>query len=114
MKRSSTFAVTLASLIVVGLAAIANAQTWTPLNNAAPVSMGAMLLLTDGRVLVHEEPNCSGTGCVGTDYTAWYTLTPDATGSYINGTWTKIASLPSTYAPLFFASAAPIFCAAFR
>jgi hypothetical protein len=64
-----------------------------------------MLLLTDGRVLVHEEPNCSGTGCVGTSYTAWYTLTPDITGSYVNGTWTKVASLPSGYAPLFFGSA---------
>lgn len=67
--------------------------------------MGIMLLLTDGRVLVHEEPNCSGTGCVGKDYTAWYTLTPDSTGSYINGTWTKVASLPTGYAPLFFGSA---------
>ena len=64
-----------------------------------------MLLLTDGRVLVHEEPNCSGTGCVGNSYAAWYTLTPDITGSYVNGTWTQVASLPSGYAPLFFSSA---------
>ena len=67
--------------------------------------MGAMLLLTDGRVLVHEEPNCTGAGCVGSDYTAWYTLTPDKSGSYINGTWTKVASLKSGYEPLFFGSA---------
>jgi len=40
-----------------------------------------MLLLTDGRVLVHEEPNCSGSGCVSTTnaYNNWYTLTPDST-----------------------------------
>ncbi len=75
---------------------------WTKGTNAPPVSMGSMLLLTDGRVLVHSEPNCSG--CKG-DYTTWYTLTPDTTGSYIDGTWTKVATLPSGYAPLFFGSA---------
>jgi large repetitive protein len=105
MKRFSAFAVALVCVLTVGLVATGSAQTWTTLTNAPPVSVGAMLLLTDGRVLVHEEPNCSGSGCVGSDYTAWYTLTPDSTGSYVNGTWTKVASLPSTYAPLFFASA---------
>ena len=105
MKLSSACAVALLCLLMVGSVVTASAQTWTPLVNAPPVSVGAMLLLTDGRVLVHEEPNCSGTGCVGTDYSAWYTLTPDSTGSYINGTWTKVASLPSGYEPLFFSSA---------
>jgi hypothetical protein len=64
--------------------------------------MGSMLLLTDGRILVHSEPNCSG--CTG-NYQTWYTLTPDNTGSYVNGTWTKVATLPGSYAPLFFGSA---------
>jgi len=105
MKLRAPFEIAFACLAVVASVAIANCQTWTPLTNHAPVSMGTMLLLTDGRVLVHEEPNCSGIGCVGNDYTAWYTLTPDHTGSYINGTWTKVASLPSGYAPLFFGSA---------
>src|SRR5271170_1058071 len=105
MKLFSSFAVRLACLIAVVLAPIAYGQSWTPLVNPAPVSMGAMLLLTDGRVLVHEEPNCSGTGCVGNNYSVWYTLTPDITGSYINGTWTQVASLPSGYEPLFFSSA---------
>ena len=77
---------------------------WTKLNNAPAVSVGAMLLLTDGRVLVHEEPNCSGTNCAGSDYTAWYILTPDITGSYVNGTWTQAASMPADYAPLYFGS----------
>ncbi len=102
MKISRTFLIALLSVCSVG---IANSQTWTPLTNPAPVSMGAMLLLTDGRVLVHEEPNCSGKGCVGKNYGAWYTLTPDSTGSYIDGTWTQVASLPTGYDPLFFASA---------
>jgi hypothetical protein len=76
--------------------------TWTKIATPPSVSVGSMLLLTDGRVLVHSEPNCSG--CTG-DYTTWYTLTPDITGSYINGTWTKVATLPTGYAPLFFGSA---------
>lgn len=75
---------------------------WTKIKTPPSVSVGSMLLLTDGRVLVHSEPNCSG--CTG-NYQTWYTLTPDNTGSYINGTWTKVANLPGTYAPLFFASA---------
>jgi Bacterial Ig-like domain (group 3) len=76
--------------------------TWTKATHTPPVSVGAMLLLTDGRVLVHSEPNCSG--CTG-NYSNWYTLTPDNTGSYVNGTWTQVASTPSGYAPLFFGSA---------
>jgi hypothetical protein len=76
--------------------------TWTKAKNAPPVSVGVMLLLTDGRVLVHSEPNCSG--CVG-DYGHWYTFTPDKTGSYVSGTWKQVASLPSGYDPLFFGSA---------
>src|ERR1035438_6227990 len=75
---------------------------WTKIKTPPSVSVGSMLLLTDGRVLVHSEPNCSG--CTG-NYQNWYTLTPDNTGSYINGTWTQVASLPGSYAPLFFGSA---------
>lgn len=80
----------------------ATTATWTKGKKAPPVSVGTMLLLTDGRVLAHSEPNCSG--CVG-NYNHWYTLTPDSTGSYINGTWKQVASLPSGYNPLFFGSA---------
>lgn len=106
MKLRSTFRFASACLAVIGWVGIANGQTWTPVTKPGPVSMGTMLLLTDGRVLVHEEPNCNpGTTCVGNNYGVWYTLTPDNTGSYINGTWTKVASLPSGYAPLFFGSA---------
>jgi hypothetical protein len=105
MKLSGFFAVTLACLALLGSVGTADGQTWTPMTNAPPVSFGAMMLLTDGRVLIHEEPNCSGSTCKGKDYTAWYTLTPDINGSYTNGTWTQVASLPGGYAPLYFASA---------
>jgi hypothetical protein len=76
--------------------------TWTKGVHAPPASVGAMLLLTDGRILVHSEPNCNG--CSG-NYSNWYTLTPDNTGSYVNGTWKQVASMPTGYAPLFFGSA---------
>jgi hypothetical protein len=35
----------------------------------------------------------------------WYRLTPDNFGSYVNGTWSQLASLPAGYSPLYFASA---------
>ena len=60
-----------------------------------------MLLESDGTVLVHDEPDNNTTG--GT--TAWYKLTPDSKGSYIDGTWSQIASMPAGYTPLYFASA---------
>jgi hypothetical protein len=97
MKRFSAVAIALVCLFVVGLGGIANCQTWSAMNTKAPVSFGTELLLTDGRVLLHEES--------GSDFTAWWTLTPDITGSYINGTWTQVASLPNGYAPLDIASA---------
>jgi hypothetical protein len=57
-----------------------------------------MLLASDGTVLVHAEPPAGGTR-------TWYKLTPDSTGSYADGTWSKIAPMPSGYNPLYFASA---------
>jgi hypothetical protein len=35
----------------------------------------------------------------------WWKLTPDINGSYVNGTWTELASLPSDYSPLYHSSA---------
>ena len=51
-------------------------------------------LMTDGSVLVFDY--------CGTNV---YKLSPDKNGSYVTGTWTQLASLPSAYAPLYFASA---------
>ena len=81
------------------------APFWTKLNNAPPVSLGAMLLLTDGRVIAHEEPNCGGANCAGMDFTAWYVLNPDINGNYVNGTWSQIANMPADYPPLYFSTA---------
>ena len=75
---------------------------WTPLKNPPPFGTpGTMLLESNGTVLVHDEPDNNKTG--GT--TAWYKLTPDSKGSYIDGTWSRIASMPAGYSPLYFASA---------
>jgi hypothetical protein len=74
------------------LAPAARAQTWTRLANSPPSAVSACFLLTDGGVMCQ-----SGFG--------WYKLTPDANGSYINGTWSKLASLPGTYGPEDYASA---------
>lgn len=79
-------------------AAAAGTSPWTPLTNAPPFDPGTMLLASDGTVLVHSEPASGGTR-------AWYKLTPSASGSYVGGTWTKIASMPAGYDPLYFASA---------
>ena len=75
---------------------------WTALKNPPPFGTpGTMLLESDGTVLVHDEPDNNTTG--GT--TEWWKLTPAANGSYIDGTWSKIASMPAGYTPLYFGSA---------
>jgi len=83
-------------LALLALAGIASAQKWQPLNHPGSYSgVGAMALLTDGTVLLHEEQSNAQN---------WYKLTPDNTGSYVNGTVKAIATLPSGYAPLYFGS----------
>jgi hypothetical protein len=70
---------------------------WTPLNNQPNFLVdGASnpILLTDGTVLIQD-----------TGFPDWWRLTPDSTGSYVNGTWTQIASLPNSYSPLYHSSA---------
>ena len=68
--------------------------TLQALTNPAPEGAELTFLLTDGRVLAQSL----------TDQ-GFYTLTPDNTGSYVNGTWAKAANLPRNYAPYAGASA---------
>ena len=78
------------------LATVASAQTWTPVTKAYPgTGAGAAFLLTDGTVMVHQEQSSND---------AWYKLTPDINGSYVNGSWSALAPIPF-YSPLFFGSA---------
>lgn len=63
------------------------------LTNAPASGLSNPLLLTDGSVIVHVQSSGD-----------WYKLSPRITGRYDTGGWKKIASLPSGYAPLYFAS----------
>jgi hypothetical protein len=85
-----------ALLLMNGLIATASASTLQTLAHQPPRTVGLPLLLTDGSVMAQ-----------GSSLTDWYRLTPDASGSYVNGTWTQLASLPaaSGYVPDAFASA---------
>lgn len=69
-----------------------NAQgTWTPLVNMSPdLNAGVMILLSDGSVLAKTSSGPDFYGNV------WNKLTPDAHGSYINGTWSTIAPMFDT------------------
>jgi hypothetical protein len=59
--------------------------TWTTLANPLPAGGGTMLLLSDGTVMVSSAAGFASA--------AWYRLTPDSSGSYINGTWSGLASM---------------------
>jgi hypothetical protein len=75
----------------------APASPWTPMTNQPNFLVdGASvpILLTDGSVLVQDA-----------GFPDWWKLTPDKNGSYVNGTWTQVASLPATYSPLYHSSA---------
>jgi hypothetical protein len=70
---------------------------WTPLTQQPTFLVegaGNPILLTDGTVLVQDAGAQD-----------WWKLTPDQHGSYINGTWSEVASLPSNYSPLYHSSA---------
>ncbi len=94
MKPFSRIAIAVA--VVLALAGLASAQSWVNLTHQPGVNLGAIVQLRDGRILVHEEQQGNSR--------AWHLLTPDATGSYVNGTWTTIPNMPSTYSPWFFGS----------
>ena len=79
-------------LLVVSGSALA--QTLTPLKNQPPDGIIYTFQLTDGTVMA-QGGNCSD----------FWRLTPDNSGSYVNGTWSQLASLPSGYAPYATASA---------
>ena len=84
------------TFIVLALVGFAGAQTWTRVTPTTTPAAGfaAMLLLTDGTVMVQDNFSPSN----------WYRLTPDAAGSYVNGTWKPAASMPLGYGPLYFGS----------
>lgn len=87
----------LAFATVVLLAALGSASAqspWQPLTHQPSFQASNPLLLTDGTIMVHD-----------TGAADWWKLTPDQNGSYVNGTWSQLASLPAGYEPLYYSSA---------
>src|SRR5262245_52296731 len=79
----------LAAVILVGSVRILHAGTWTALVRQAPAGVNLMLLLPDGTVMcARNNGSTIGNG--------WFRLTPDNHGSYVNGTWTTLASMADT------------------
>jgi List-Bact-rpt repeat protein/Big-like domain-containing protein/putative Ig domain-containing protein/Kelch motif protein len=93
--RSQFYRLVFATLSVFGLISgspQAQAQTWTVLSHQPSVGLRICLLMTDASVICQSGHD-------------WYKLTPDLAGSYVNGTWSQIASFPSGYEPYVYASA---------
>jgi hypothetical protein len=61
------------------------AGVWARLARTAPSGIELMLLLPDGTVMAADAGG-----------NAWYRLSPDNHGSYVNGTWTTLASMHDT------------------
>jgi hypothetical protein len=72
----------IACACALALAAGAQAATWTKLKNKAPGDGSVVMFqLTDGTIMVK------------TGDSSWARLTPDAKGSYVNGTWSALADM---------------------
>ncbi len=93
-KNYSAKACIFAAIFLTTFGLKLNAQTgfWTKVTNSpADMSGGLCLLLSDGTVMAKNETG--GTGGIGF---GWNRLTPDANGSYINGTWSNIANMTNS------------------
>lgn len=63
--------------------------SWTALTNPPPFNASQMLQLTDGTIMVQQED--------GNDASRhWWRLTPDRFGSFINGTWSRLADMANS------------------
>ncbi|HTR65552.1 MAG TPA: hypothetical protein VMH85_07250 [Terriglobales bacterium] len=89
-------------LFLFAMGLTASAQTWETLLNPPPVpeivdpvynydlgpgGAASPMLLTDGSVIVQNQNLYFASGQV-------FKLTPDINGSYVNGTWSQLASMP--------------------
>ena len=81
--KTATFAALL--ILTSGYATAAtSAGSWTPLVNRPSVgSIQIMILMTDGSIMMQTFD----------DIQTWVKLTPDAKGSYINGSWTTLGKM---------------------
>jgi hypothetical protein len=94
--KNRTIRIAFASILACSAVASAQkpAATWQKLKNQPSFNTDTALQLTDGTVMMHQYNS-----------TKWWQLTPDITGSYVNGTWAQLGSMQSGYEPLYFASA---------
>jgi len=83
-------------LALVFFVSAGRAQTWTALAHEPLFVHGSStaMLMTDGTVMVHDY--CTKN---------WFKLTPDNTGSYVNGTWSAAIPMQSGHTPQYFSSA---------
>ncbi len=89
LKSASGLALVLSVCATLIPVQFAFAGTWSPVVNQAPNGVNLMLLLSDGTVMAAQNNGSSiGSG--------WYRLTPASDGSYVNGTWTTLASMHDT------------------
>src|SRR5712691_10174874 len=91
MPKKLSFTVT---VLLFALSSVSPAQTLKTLVHQPPNGAFLSFLLTDGTVM------CQGNGS-----SDWWKLTPDISGSYLNGTLSPLATLPAGYVPDDFASA---------
>jgi hypothetical protein len=91
---SKTKSFVLLAMILLVASGISVAQTLKALAHQPPDGMQLSFQLTDGTVMVQ-----------GNNAYDWWKLTPDNTGNYVTGTWTRLAILQSGYVPTDFASA---------
>jgi len=75
-------------LVLLAVSGASLAQTVKALRHQPPDGIQLTFQLTDGTVLAQ-----------GNGASDWWKLTPDNTGSYVNGIWTQVASLPAGYVP---------------
>jgi hypothetical protein len=87
MKSYQSIAVLAAAIcLLLSFSPPASAGTWLVMTNYAPTNASTMLLLSDGTVMAADYPDL-------TTSKGWYRLTPDSSGSYLNGTWSTLASM---------------------
>jgi hypothetical protein len=91
MLKKLSIAVT---VILLALTSVTFAQTLQNLVHQPPNGAYLPFQLTDGTVMFQ-----------GNNEATWWKLTPDSSGSYLNGIWSQLASLPSGYSPYAFGSA---------
>lgn len=98
MKTLSTFRLFSTTILMLINAACFSQPTWTSVATQAPFKSGsALTLLSDGSVL------CKSNAGISTNVgNMWMKLTPNNSGSYVNGTWSLIQ--PMAFSRLYFSS----------